>query len=58
MALCGHVGDYDLPGWVQYRWSRGRLTYGSDKTTDDECIWFSPACIVPAAVPVQQELAI
>jgi hypothetical protein len=44
IALCGHVGDYDLPGWNAVRWGRTRLTYGSDKTTDDECIWYSPAC--------------
>lgn len=25
-------------------WSRGRLTYGGGKTTDQECIWYSPAC--------------
>ncbi|MFO7181811.1 MAG: DNA adenine methylase, partial [Pseudomonadota bacterium] len=48
IALCGLSGDYDLPGWETYEWSRGRLTYGSTKTTDDECIWFSPACLRPA----------
>ena len=48
VALCGHVGDYDLPGWMVMPWSRGRLTYGSDKTTDAEAIWFSPACLNPA----------
>ena len=44
IALCGHRGDYDMPGWSVLDWSRGRLTYGGDKTTDAECIWFSPAC--------------
>ena len=44
IALCGHRGDYDMPGWSVLDWSRGRLTYGGDKTTDTECIWFSPAC--------------
>ena len=34
IALCGHIGDYDLPGWDIMLWSRGRLTYGSSKTTD------------------------
>ena len=48
VALCGHVGDYDLPGWMVMPWSRGRLTYGSGKTTDAEAIWFSPACLNPA----------
>ena len=47
VALCGHVGDYDLPGWMVMPWSRGRLTYGSGKTTDAEAIWFSPACLNP-----------
>ena len=45
IALCGHRGDYDLPGWDVYEWSRGRRTYSSSKTTDAEAIWFSPACI-------------
>jgi hypothetical protein len=45
VALCGHVGDYDLPGWTEHRWSREGNTYGSDKTKDAECIWFSPACL-------------
>jgi len=45
IALCGHAGDYDLPGWDAVEWSRGRLTYGGGKTTDRECIWYSPACL-------------
>jgi hypothetical protein len=53
VALCGHVGDYDMPDWDAVQWSRSRLTYGSDKTTADECIWYSPACISVSA-PVQQ----
>jgi DNA adenine methylase len=48
IALCGHVGDYDLPGWDVEQWDRGRLTYGGGKTTSLEAIWFSPACIKPA----------
>ena len=47
VALCGHVGDYDLPGWEQFLWSRDSSTYGSNKTKDAECIWFSPACLPP-----------
>ena len=47
VALCGHVGDYDLPGWTVQEWSRGRLTYGGAKTTDAECVWYSPACLTP-----------
>jgi DNA adenine methylase len=45
VALCGHRGDYDLPGWDVVEWARGRLTYAGGKTTDKECIWYSPACI-------------
>jgi hypothetical protein len=45
IALCGHKGDYDLPGWEPVEWSRGRLTYGGSKTTDSECVWYSPPCV-------------
>jgi hypothetical protein len=45
VALCGHVGDYELPGWTQHVWDRGRLTYGGSKTTGKECVWFSPHCL-------------
>lgn len=45
IALCGHLGDYDLPGWDMVKWSRGRFTYGGNQTTDSECIWYSPACL-------------
>lgn len=44
IALCGHVGDYDLPGWSIFKWTRSGTTYGSTKTADMEAIWFSPAC--------------
>ena len=45
IALCGHRGDYDMPGWSVHDWSRGRLTYGGDATTEAECIWYSPGCL-------------
>ena len=45
IAICGHRGDYDLPGWDAVEWSRGRLTYSGGKTTDAECVWYSPACL-------------
>ena len=45
IALCGHVGDYDLPGWDVVQWSRAGNTYGSVKTKDAECIWYSPGCL-------------
>ena len=47
IAICGHVGDYSLPGWEAVQWSRGKATYAGKKTTDEECIWYSPACIKP-----------
>lgn len=47
VALCGHIGDYDLPGWDVVEWSRGRLTYSGGKTTDKECVWYSPPCLQP-----------
>ena len=48
IALCGHVGDYDLPGWDQWRWSRGSAgVNGSLKTVDKEIIMFSPSCERP-----------
>lgn len=47
IALCGHVGDYNLPDWDAVQWDRGRLTYAGNKTTNKECIWYSPACLKP-----------
>lgn len=45
IALCGHVGDYDMPGWQMMQWSRKRNTYGGAGTKDSEAIWFSPGCV-------------
>lgn len=45
VAICGHVGDYDLPGWDAVQWSRAGNTYGGAKTKDAECIWYSPGCL-------------
>jgi DNA adenine methylase len=47
VALCGHVGDYDLPGWEVLRWERAGSTYAGTKTKDQEAVWFSPACFKP-----------
>ena len=49
VALCGHRGDYDLPGWSVYEWSRSRNTYSGTGTKDAEAIWFSPSCLKPSA---------
>ena len=45
VVLCGHRGDYDLPGWATHEWDRGKATYSGGTTTAEECLWFSPACI-------------
>jgi hypothetical protein len=44
IALCGHAGDYDLPGWEVFLWERTRATMGSSKTKTEEAIYFSPGC--------------
>lgn len=54
VALCGHKGDYDLPDWEAVEWSRGRLTYSGGKTTDSECIWYSPPCLAVLKKPKQE----
>lgn len=48
IALCGHGGDYDLPGWDAVQWSRDSTSYGSVKTKDAECVWYSPGCLSAA----------
>ena len=45
IAICGHLNDYSLPGWDAVQWNRRRLTYSGNKTTDKECIWYSPGCL-------------
>jgi DNA adenine methylase len=52
IALCGYVGEHDLPGWECYRW-KARGGYGSQgegrgrENAAAECIWFSPHCLAP-----------
>lgn len=48
IALCGHIGDYDLPGWDVLNWERKRNTYSGAGTKASEAIWFSPACLKPS----------
>ena len=55
IALSGHVGDYDLPGWDAVQWERSGNTYSGSGTKDLEMIWFSPACL-PAERPKQASL--
>ena len=45
IALCGHAGEHEMPGWDQFAWSRSSNTYGSKTTKDAEVIWYSPACL-------------
>lgn len=45
IAIAGHVGNYDLPGWDAMRWERCSNTYSGTKTKSAECVWFSPACL-------------
>jgi hypothetical protein len=47
IALCGLVGDYDLPGWRTMTWDRGKATYSGRQTTAKECVWFSAECHDP-----------
>ncbi len=51
IAICGHRGDYDLPKWDAVEWSRGRLTYSGSRTTDAECVWYSPPCLASLKQP-------
>lgn len=44
IALCGHAGEHNLPGWECHEWNKGGGYQGAD---DRERIWFSPACIKP-----------
>lgn len=50
IALCGHEGDYDLPGWSVFRWkARGGYGNAGGEDAEDnrhrETIWFSPHCL-------------
>jgi 16S rRNA G966 N2-methylase RsmD len=56
IALCGHAGDYALPGWELMPWSRKSSTYGGSGTTAQEVVWFSPACDAAAARDIALDL--
>jgi len=45
IAICGHVGDYDLIGWDAMRWKRPSTKYGGIGMSDQECVWYSPGCM-------------
>ena len=44
IAVCGNIGDYDLPGWTQLKWKRTR---GMSRKHDNrkEVMYFSPYCL-------------
>jgi hypothetical protein len=44
IALCGHAGEHELPGWDCVPWHSKGGYQGAD---DRERIWFSPNCIQP-----------
>lgn len=44
IVMCGHVGDYDLPGWRTVNWG-GSRGWGRSKRGENECLWFSPHCL-------------
>jgi hypothetical protein len=54
IALCGYVGDYDMPEtWTVHRW-QARGGYGNQapngrgqQNARRECVWFSPGCHPP-----------
>lgn len=42
IVLCGHEGDYDMPGWTTHLWDRDPSIAGGKG--ERECLWMSPAC--------------
>ena len=58
IALCGHRGDYDLPGWDAVDWNRDSNTYSGTGTKDEECVWYSPACLPRMAWDLFSHVAI
>lgn len=53
IALCGHMGEHEMPStWRVLNW-KTRGGYGSQgegrgrENADKECIWFSPHCLNP-----------
>lgn len=42
IVLCGHEGDYDMPGWTTHLWDRHPGINGGKG--ERECLWMSPAC--------------
>lgn len=55
IVLCGHQGDYALPGWTEVPWTRHR-GFGNDAARDTERLWCSPACLQPGAQTTMEAL--
>jgi DNA adenine methylase len=54
IALCGYAGEHAMPpDWSAVRWSVTSNGHQQDQARQ-ECIWFSPHCLAPAA----QQLAL
>jgi DNA adenine methylase len=50
IALCGHDGEHDLPGWSVHHWkARGGYGNAGGEDAEDnrhrETVWFSPHCL-------------
>jgi DNA adenine methylase len=56
IALCGEVGDHDMPGWRQVGWQAltGFSSIGGGGNSRAECVWLSPHCLSPE--PAQRAL--
>jgi len=44
IVLCGHVDDYELPGWRAVNWG-GSRGWGRRRRGENECVWLSPHCL-------------
>ena len=61
IAICGHAGEYNLPGWEAMPWkaSGGYGNQGGEDADDNrhrETIWFSPACLRLDTMPLFADL--
>jgi len=50
IVLCGHSGDYDLPGWRILNWG-GSRGHGRGRRGENECLWLSPHCLTVSKQP-------
>ena len=60
IALCGHLGEHDAPGWTAESWKASGGYARSSETVDNrksETIWFSPHCVREDVTQQQLECA-